>query len=307
MKNHLFTVLTYFGYFSYTPSFDEIYTFFPHKIGKEALQSCIDKEVAAKTIRRILINKEFRLFKQSLLNLNFEPEFPRYTLPQYSIKTNKILNIKNQNVNKWRKKTIQRYIEILQAFPFVRFVGVTGTSAMRRLQENDDLDLCIVTKHGLVWTARFFTVIVAKMLGIHTYTGVCLNLFFDEADLIIPRKKHNSYIAHELLQMKPIIDKDGIYQRFLEENKWIYTFFPNAPYVIPTHSNSVQAPVGIQKRKLYRSRIKFGMTQGIDRLFKLIQLPIIYRNRAAFYITPTQLWLFKNDFEKKLKRSGLVI
>ena len=316
MNKYLLTVLNYFEYFAYAPFFDEIYTFFPHKISKKTLKSLLIEETEAKTIIRLSqksSDKQYSLFQSSSSHYTLVTNHSLYTLPQYSIPTSPRLRGAGSIKNSWNILTIQRYIEILQAFPFVRFVGVTGTSAMRGFRKNDDLDLCIVAKHGLLWTTRFFTVALAKILRIHTQTGVCLNLFFDESDLIIPLKKHNSYIAHELLQMKPISDKNRVYQRFLDENEWIYTFFPNAPHVTPANPPATQgfialrAGVGIQKRKLYRSRIKFGMTQRMEWLFKSIQFPIIHRNRAAFLITPTQLWLFKNDFEKKLKRSGLVI
>ena len=34
---------------------------------------------------------------------------------------------------------------------------------------------------------------------------VCLNLFFDESDLAVPKFKRSEYVAHEVLQMKPLV------------------------------------------------------------------------------------------------------
>ncbi|MCX6732289.1 MAG: hypothetical protein NTV98_02000 [Candidatus Roizmanbacteria bacterium] len=285
MRRNLHTVLEYFAYFLYAPSSEEIYTFFPKKISKKNLTILLEKELKGQKILRLPNNMHYRAFQGLSDHYSLVTNHVRYTLPQYS----------TQIISDDKKKldtTVQIYISLLKMCPLVRFVGVTGKSAMRGLQNNDDLDLCIVTKHTQLWTTRFFVVMCAKILGIHTKTGVCLNLFFDEQNVVIPHKKQNSYIAHEMLQMKKIVDKDHIYERFLFENSWLLNYFPNVKSLNIKRNNQGKTWI---------------MCTWIDYLFRAIQLPIIIRNRTAFLITTTQLWLFKNDFEKKLKRVGLVI
>ena len=284
----------------YAPSFNEIYTFFPHKISKKDLKTLLKREVQKNKLLRLPNNKQFSL---PLCPTNYKlptTNHAKYTLPQYSMHGEKNSKFKSQISNNKIGITIQKYIYLLRLCPFVQFVGVTGRSAMEGVSSNDDLDLCIVTKHSLLWTTRFYAVLCAKLLGLHTKTGVCLNLFFDEADLIIQEKKQNAYIAHELLQMKPIIDKDSTYRRFFTKNEWIYRYFPNAQSYNTKHVSCTMA-----RNMLH---VTCYMLLGlIDHLFKSIQIPIIQRNDTALFITETQLWLFKNDFEKKLKRRGLVI
>ena len=276
MKAHLRTVFDYFAYFSYAPSFSEIHTFFPKKISAKALKDYLANEVSGGSLVLLSHNRYFRASKSD-----------SYTIPQYSIFTRKTI-----------QKDIQRYLDVLMLIPLVRFVGVTGASAMNGHRIDDDLDLCIVTKKGFMWTTRFLVVCIAKLLGIHTSTGVCLNLFFDERDLIIPATKRNSYIAHELIQMKPIVDKDFTHKRFFQSNPWITQYYPNIRIQLsPKTSRESQAA----------HNYFFSLITHIDRWFKLIQLPIIKRNETALFISPHQLWLFKYDFEKKLKRRGLVI
>ncbi len=297
MRKHLLTVLKYFGYFSYAPSIDEILIFFPRKITKKALHLALKKEVQAKKLKQIpifSIDKGFSLLDGSINYHKKNTNSLLYTLPQYSIVLQKFSGSQDIIRNEKLVVTIQKYIWILKRLPLVRFVGVTGKSAMRGLRENDDLDLCVVTKANRLWTTRFFVVILAKILGIHGMIGVCLNLFFDEGNLLIAKRKQNSYIAHELLQMKPIIDKDAIYERFVHTNGWIYRYFPNA----------VHATLTLTK---IRPNIPNSKNVTIDHLFRMLQLPLILHNHTAFHITSTQLWLFKNDFEKKLKRAGLVL
>lgn len=286
MTKKLSTVFEYFSYFFYAPSFEEIYTFFPTKISQKNLKILLENEIKDKKILRLPNDRLSRTPQGS-----FTDNFPAkkqvvYTLPQYSTK---IVGNNKRNSD----TTLQIYIIFLRLCPLVRFVAVTGKSAMRGLQKNDDVDLCIVAKHNLLWMTRFFIIVAAKILGIHSKKGVCLNLFFDEQDVYIPNKKQNSYIAHEVLQMKKIIDKDHMYEWFLFKNRWISHYFPNAKISsITAHKN----------RKKNGTFYKY-----VDSFFRAIQLPIIIRNNAAFLITPTQLWLFQNDFEKKLKQSGLVL
>lgn len=293
MRKHLLTVLNYFAYFSYAASFQELHTFFSKKITKKNLKNLLDEEIKQGKILRLPNNIHSGLPQQSISKINRVHILPRYTLPQYSISIQNKFKSQTQVKGKWAFVTIQIYIFILRICPTVLFAGITGKSAMRGFCVNDDLDLFLITKNELLWTTRFFVVLLAKILGIHTKTGVCLNLFFDESDVGIAQKKRNSYIAHEILQMKPIVDKTNTYRRFLEKNQWIYQYFPNAKM----HKiNSYWA-----------ARTNNSMYKYIDHIFKSFQLPIVLKNNTALSITDTQLWLFKTDFEKKLKRQGLVI
>lgn len=276
MRHHLSTVLDYFAYFSYAPSFQEIYAFFPRKISVQTLKIYLHKEVLSGFIIPLSHNRYFRPSRSS-----------SYTIPQYSI-------FMEKNI----KKSIRLYLRVLSLLPQVLYVGVTGASAMNGYRADDDLDLCIVAKGHSIWTTRFFAVSIAKIFGIHTRTGVCLNLFFEAQDLSITPEKQNSYIAHELIQMKTLVDKNDVHERFFHNNLWIYNYCPNLRTRKPSTSD---------KQPLSEKGIITCVITHVDRLFKSIQLPIIKRNRTSLFISSGQLWLFKNDFEKKLKRHGLVI
>lgn len=297
MRKHLTTVLKYFAFFAYAPSFSEIYTFFPKKIVKKDLKELLMREVKGKIIVKLQQLQDTQLFSLSHGSNNhysLATNHSRYTLPQYSTPEGSKLKLNHKIKIKKSLRIIQIYINILKLLPFVRFVGITGSTAMNGHPPpygDDDVDLFIITKKHTLWTTRFFVVVMAKLLGIHGGIGVCLNLFFDESSVVIPIVKQNSYIAHELLQMKPVIDKNSTYSLLIQANEWIFNYFPNAPSVIP-------APA------LPRGR-KVGMTQKIDLFFKSIQFPIIKKNKTGFRITDHQLWLFKRDFEKKLKKNGL--
>ena len=344
MRNDLSTVLTYFGSFSYAPTFEEIHLFFPKKITKKDLQKLLKQEVTNETIRIIHSLRDNNIISLSQGSSNHQPQSTNhscYTLPQYSIsmrhserseESSEPRGERKARPPSWRTRSfgsspqddtssasfslMKTYVSLLKIFPPIQFVGVTGASAMRGLRNNDDLDICIVTKQNMLWTTRFIVVFLAKIMRIHNRTGVCLNLFFDESDLSIPKIKQNSYIAHELLQMKPVVDKNAVYGRFIENNKWIYRYFPNAkPLVILGRSQMTTPesmtrfwtclPAGRCAKQCSLTRMT--LWQPFEFFIKYAQLPLIRRNKVDFLITSTQLWLFKNDYEKKLKRKGLVL
>ncbi|EKE14160.1 MAG: hypothetical protein ACD_12C00652G0001 [uncultured bacterium] len=132
---------------------------------------------------------------------------------------------------------------------------------------------------------------------------VCLNLFFDERDLKVPRFKQTEFVGHEVLQMKPIVVKDNIYERFLEANQWVYKLFPNAILpVIPAPDRSRgQAPAGIQNYRLDPRLHGDDIFNFIESQLKKFQLRSINKHKTTEIITPSQLWFHPDDFEKKIK------
>jgi len=216
-------------------------------------------------------------------------DIPLYTLPQYSISIQKQMN-KYQITNvKFQK--IQPYIKLLSKIPLVIMIGITGSASMGNCKKNDDIDLCVITKSKSLWITRFICVVIAKMMNLYG-KYICLNLFFDESDLTIPQQKQTIYIGHELLQMKPVVNKNNTYEQMLSKNKWIYSLFPNA-YLKSQMLN-------VKCQMSYVTHFTLHVTQLIDNIFKILQLSIIRKNKTFLLITDTQLWLFKMDFEARL-------
>ncbi len=93
------------------------------------------------------------------------------------------------------------YGRILGALPFVRMVALTGSLAMLNLSKNPDMDFMLVAKHGRVWTARAFAILLGKIARLFGDT-ICPNLIISERALEWPL--HDLYSARELCQMIPI-------------------------------------------------------------------------------------------------------
>jgi translation elongation factor EF-Ts len=45
----------------------------------------------------------------------------------------------------------------------------------------------------------------------------------------------NIFIAREIIQMKIVCNKENMYHRFMQKNKWVFTYFPNFTYTQTLH------------------------------------------------------------------------
>lgn len=142
-----------------------------------------------------------------------------------------------------RERASNRKIEIakkntslLAKFPTVKGVFITGALAMNNAKEESDIDLMILTKRNWLWTTRLITYLVLRIMNygvrkpgdINQKDKLCLNIWLDESALSWDKKDRNIYSAHEIAQVVPIVDKENIYQRFLQKNRWILDYWPNS-------------------------------------------------------------------------------
>mgnify|MGYP005850794827 FL=1 len=305
----VFKVLKYFSFFSYYPTFEEIYTFYPKAITRKQLK-----------IQLLTLVRKKRIY--------YEKKSQRYTLGGYSIRDLKsqILNVKTKFVISQKKISSWRfrlYIKLLSLFSQIKLIGLSGSIAMMNAKEEDDIDLFIITSQNRLFTGRFIAIILAKILGIHRgyqdiqlikklknqkdkkldelihfKNKVCLNLFFDQKNLKIPSKKHSLYVAHEVLQMKPLVNKDNIYERFLKTNRWIFSFFPNARRISHFKSTfSNQSP----SLNFKNGKLRKNFLDWLENQLKKFQLRLIKKHQTTEIISDQQLWFHSDDFEKKIK------
>lgn len=124
--------------------------------------------------------------------------------------------------------------------PWVKLVAVTGALAMENADESDDIDLMIVTEKNRLWLTRPLVMLFVSLffkrrrppayrLPPTAYRNVlCLNLWLDDDALTIPRDQQNLYTAHELAQMKPLVNREQTYESIMSINKWGRKFLANA-------------------------------------------------------------------------------
>ncbi len=144
--------------------------------------------------------------------------------------------ILRKRISTKKMKIAQKASKVLSFLPGIKMVAVTGSLAMENSSEESDIDLMVVTKKGGLWTTRLLSYFILSVMHFvlrspndrNQKDKLCLNVWLDENDLIWPKKDRNLYTAHEIAQIVPLVNKDGIYERFLFQNKWILNFWPNA-------------------------------------------------------------------------------
>lgn len=267
-------VLAYFEVFNYPPTFSEINTFLSTSVSRSELTQKLQEMVKKKKIETSVLDE------------------PRYSLITGSTNFEQIK--KRSKISESKIRSVNFFFRLLSLFPFILFAGISGSLSMKNGRENDDIDVCIITSPGRMWTGRFVAVACAFLLGKkrsykekNPVDTICLNLFFDHADMMIPLQKRNEYVAHELLQLKPVLNRDSTYERFIYTNKWVKQLFPN---------------VGIKKPKESRQVKVTPFDDLVDTILKLLQLRSITKRQTSELITDTQLWFYPQDFEKKIKK-----
>lgn len=124
---------------------------------------------------------------------------------------------------------------LLKLIPSVRLVGISGSVSMDNAAKYDDIDLFFITSKNTVWITRFLVHMVLVLLGDKrlkkdplAMDKICPNMFMSQGTLEIPLKLQNIYTAHEVTQMKVLINKDDIYSEFLRSNIWVKSYLPNS-------------------------------------------------------------------------------
>lgn len=125
-------------------------------------------------------------------------------------------------------------IHWLSLFPWVRLVSLTGALAVGNADEKADVDLMVVTSRGRLWLTRIALFAFLSLVGLKRKDNpegplgkICINLWCDEENMSVNKEDQDLVVAHEIAQMKPLVDKGQTYERFVEANLWLKKFLPN--------------------------------------------------------------------------------
>lgn len=202
------------------------------------------------------------------------------------------INKMRASEKKW--KIAVRAASILSKIPTVELIGVSGSLSMNNAQQKDDIDLFIITSKGSLWFSRFLVNVALIIMGIkrgredsYGVNQICPNMFVSEDNLLMPK---NLFVAHEIAQLKILVNKDNIYERFLYENRWALRYLPNA--------FKVKGEGGKWKRKGKRLiRPLGGLAMAlIENIFYAVQLAYMKKR-----ITTEKIGLNKAFFHPKDK------
>jgi predicted nucleotidyltransferase len=202
--------------------------------------------------------------------------------------------------------------KVLSFVSTIKMVAVTGSLAMKNADKDSDIDLMIITQKGTLWTTRGICLLL-KFLGFPIRTGrkdrkdkLCINMWLDESNLVWPETDRNIYTAHEIAQIVPLVDKNRSYGSFLDKNRWILGWWPNA---IKIRNPNIEI---LNNIKMQNSKFEtfFRIYKiGICNLFRIFE-PIAFRIQYFYMkskitrevVTPTRAVFHPNDLGKMVKR-----
>lgn len=122
----------------------------------------------------------------------------------------------------------------LSRFPFVRFVGISGSLSKQYADKNTDFDFFIITAPKRLWVARTILHLFKKLTFI---TGsqkyFCMNYFIDENNLTF--EDRNIFVLNELATLIPV-NNYALYRTMLESNAWAMQQLPQFEWQLePKH------------------------------------------------------------------------
>jgi len=319
IKKEILKTIKYFSIFTYYPTSEEIHTFLELKISKNGLK---------KEIKKMVVDKLIEKYARYTVG---EYSIGRIKSLELRIKNSKI------KLNNWRFRAYIKLISLFSQIKLVGLSGsismmnaeegddidlfiITAKNrlftgrliaiamaqilGLRRSRKIEKLDTIFSTATPPWGPLAIVSKKVPSLLTIpqslkpNPYKNkVCLNLFFDERELKVPKYKQTLFVGHEVLQMKPLVAKGDIYERFLEANEWVFRIFSNAKENLEFKIKNSESKKRIISSKLLI--LNFGRI--IELILKKIQLNSINKHRTTEIITDSQLWFHPDDFEKKIK------
>ncbi|MBI2596442.1 nucleotidyltransferase domain-containing protein [Candidatus Daviesbacteria bacterium] len=206
-------------------------------------------------------------------------------------------------------KIVSQFFKVI---PWVKLVGISGSLAMGNAGKKDDIDLFVITANNKLWLSRFFLLIITDMLGKRrekekskqkSAGKICINILLEENQLA--QKDKNIYLAHEVLQMRVLWQRDGVYQKFLEENSWVFKFLPNWISSIKLTKNS---NLKTQNYSLNLKTFKIifdicNLTFDIfEKIAKFFQLKYMGKPKGRERISASALYFHPEDSREKILR-----
>jgi len=162
------------------------------------------------------------------------PYLPKLTTPNRQLIEERLLYSQKKLL------TARRLARLLGLFPTIKLICATGSLAVDNAQQYDDLDIMVVTSADTLWLSRPLVIFFLKILRLRRPTSlpehqsprvsdkVCDNLWLDATALALPENKRNLYTAHEVLQARPLFDRENTHAQFILANPWTSKYLANA-------------------------------------------------------------------------------
>jgi len=184
-----------------------------------------------------------------------------------------IINLrkKREKYSQDKIKIAEKTVRILKFIPWIKMIGVTGALAMNNSEKDDDIDFLIITTKNRLWLTRLLMLAFLEILGKRRKAKdeifknkICPNLLLDEFTLRLAQGKQNLFTAHEIMQMRPIFNRDSTYEKFLLANKWVKEYLPNSLKKLRNYGPTAIGPEIKKLRKNNNKTLNISISQYLN-------------------------------------------
>jgi hypothetical protein len=193
---------------------------------------------------------------------------------------------------------VYRWRWLFALVPWVKMVAVTGSVAGGTPGSHDDIDILVITSRNRLWLSRFIVTGLLTLLGKRRKPNddparvddkFCLNMWLSEDGLA--SEQQNLYVANELSRMKPVLNRDQMYERYIAANRWVERILPN-------FFDSAQTPEPVSL-KVNRMPESWALLSWLDRQFERWQLRRM-RPRTRETVTEELLMFHPHDYSSEI-------
>ncbi len=180
-----------------------------------------------------------------------------------------------ESERKYKKRL--RFIKLLTYLPYVKAIFVVNSLAFQNVHTDSDIDLLIISQPGKIWSTRFFTTILAKLLRVrprpnYTKDTLCLSFYVDGSALNLQKLMSDSADIHEVYWLStlfPIYDPGNVRDKIVKANPWLMEYLPNFRAIYPHPLRTIP-----HSWLQYFTQTVIGIL-SIERFWKSIQLTIL--------------------------------
>jgi hypothetical protein len=173
-------------------------------------------------------------------------------------------------------KIARKNAQLLRRLPFVRAIFVANRLAYSNASDSSDIDFVIVSAPGRIWTCRFFTSLLLKILNRRpTDTDhrnkICLSFYLEEPHLNVEKyfSKDDHHFCFWINQFFPLYDPDGFISKVWQANRWSRHSLPHLQPMIASQCRAITA------KSILQNIFEFFLTKKLEFGLKKIQLKIM--------------------------------
>jgi len=196
--------------------------------------------------------------------------------------TNVLDRIKRKKISATKFAIARKYAQLLSHVPTIHLIAISGNLAVENAEQKDDIDFFVITQAHSLWITRLLILVLLEITGkrrikkdVKEEDKICVNMLIDETGLAFSQRRQDLYTAHEIAQLKPLINKNSTYEQFIAANSWIQQFLSN-----------IVVPKPIRHTEVGKLRS--------------------FLSRFEYFAKKIQLWYMHSSITKEFVSDGLV-